>query len=365
MNMPYVFSTLTLIICTYIVNSVALTMIPSQSMLWHLEGERFELKCRLTGPSPTNDLKLLKDNGDIFTGTLSSKTNADGTVTTTLLYEKSKAELSDAGTYKCTNNNEERDMEVGVVAVTPQHGTFNPDQVTLGCEIVGAESKDYSVIWMKKNVSLTDDAKYSISNTSLSLSILKPENKDGGEYTCNFIFNHGQRNLSVPVNFYAKPHAEMKEKKSKNLAQDSTLILRCTTYGHPAPNVTWFKGDLELEPEKDTRISINGQYPNSELHIVELDFDDRGDYICEASSGHFPNSTMRATILIRIKDKLAALWPFLATVAEVIILCIIIFICEKRKSKEVEDDADGATDNAANAQDHKGKDEVRQRNVRA
>ena len=33
-------------------------------------------------------------------------------------------------------------------------------------------------------------------------------------------------------------------------------------------------------------------------------------------------------------DKYAALWPFLGIVAEVVILCIIIFACEKRRAKK-------------------------------
>jgi hypothetical protein len=44
-----------------------------------------------------------------------------------------------------------------------------------------------------------------------------------------------------------------------------------------------------------------------------------------------------------ISDKLAALWPFLGIVAEVIVLCVIILVYEKRRSKklEEEDAADG------------------------
>ena len=37
--------------------------------------------------------------------------------------------------------------------------------------------------------------------------------------------------------------------------------------------------------------------------------------------------------LVRVKDKLAALWPFLGICAEVFILCTIILIYEKRRNK--------------------------------
>ena len=37
--------------------------------------------------------------------------------------------------------------------------------------------------------------------------------------------------------------------------------------------------------------------------------------------------------LVRIKGKLAALWPFLGICAEVFILCAIILIYEKRRNK--------------------------------
>lgn len=36
---------------------------------------------------------------------------------------------------------------------------------------------------------------------------------------------------------------------------------------------------------------------------------------------------------LRVKDKLAALWPFLGICAEVFILCTIILIYEKRRNK--------------------------------
>lgn len=43
---------------------------------------------------------------------------------------------------------------------------------------------------------------------------------------------------------------------------------------------------------------------------------------------------------VRVKDKLAALWPFLGICAEVFVLCAIILIYEKRRNKESDNDSD-------------------------
>lgn len=44
--------------------------------------------------------------------------------------------------------------------------------------------------------------------------------------------------------------------------------------------------------------------------------------------------------ILRVKDPLAALWPFIGIVAEVIVLCLVIFICEKRQKEGKEDEAE-------------------------
>jgi len=37
-----------------------------------------------------------------------------------------------------------------------------------------------------------------------------------------------------------------------------------------------------------------------------------------------------------ISDKFAALWPFIGVFAEVVILCAIIFLCERKQAKQLE-----------------------------
>lgn len=40
-------------------------------------------------------------------------------------------------------------------------------------------------------------------------------------------------------------------------------------------------------------------------------------------------------------DKFVVLWLFLGIVVEVIVFCVIIFIYEKKRSREMEDEVDG------------------------
>nr|KAG5699539.1 hypothetical protein BaRGS_033735 [Batillaria attramentaria] len=148
--------------------------------------------------------------------------------------------------------------------------------------------------------------------------------------------------------------------KSKNLVQEERLDVRCKVLGYPTPTITWFKDDIEIQADDEGsryKLAEDNGHPNAQLKIDSVDFDDAGNYKCVASAEHImfdePDMSMPVpanaseTILVRVKDKLAALWPFLGIVAEVVILCTIIFIYEKKRNKDAaNEDAvnqDGAT----------------------
>jgi hypothetical protein len=96
--------------------------------------------------------------------------------------------------------------------------------------------------------------------------------------------------------------------------------------------------------------------PFSILKIKKAFKEDRKIYICQAV---LKDSTKdiedcidskecdEVETILRVKDPLAAVYPFIGIVAEVIVLCIIIFFCERRKSDEKEDYDDGQNGNVA------------------
>lgn len=58
---------------------------------------------------------------------------------------------------------------------------------------------------------------------------------------------------------------------------------------------------------------------------------DPGQYVCNGTN---TEGTDQAIITLRVRNHLAALWPFLGIVAEVLVLVIIIFIYEKRRKSD-------------------------------
>lgn len=134
---------------------------------------------------------------------------------------------------------------------------------------------------------------------------------------------------------------------SLNLVEGASLRLLCRTKSNDSVNVRWQMQpeDRSDDPEEVTSDPAFNVFQTTSptgasvavLNILSVKYSDRAFYICRADNGIAASDQ---TVLIRVKDKLAALWPFLGIVGEVIILCTVIFFYEKKRSKsEVDDDA--------------------------
>ncbi|XP_049962659.1 basigin isoform X1 [Schistocerca serialis cubense] len=211
--------------------------------------------------------------------------------------------------------------------------------------------------WRKGDTVIKESEKYKLEPTSLVIE--KPTDDETGNYTCTDLAS----NASVPFIVISRPFARLPD--NTIVIEGESLTLECQTGGVPTPTIKWKIGNEILNGSTD-RITLKakGDIADAILYIKEVTMDDRNNYYCIASNiGNYNNMTTAGTAksMVRVKDKLAALWPFLGICAEVFVLCAIILIYEKKRNKAELEESD--TDNSPeqkNTPDH-GKDSIRHR----
>lgn len=84
--------------------------------------------------------------------------------------------------------------------------------------------------------------------------------------------------------------------------------------------------------ETNSKYVVISTPEKTELTISDLDMNiDAGTYVCNATNSQ---GSAREAISLRVRSRLAALWPFLGIVGEVLILVTIIFIYEKKRKPD-------------------------------
>ncbi|OQR74180.1 titin-like [Tropilaelaps mercedesae] len=223
------------------------------------------------------------------------------------------------------------DTRFGLAAVL-----VNPklQKLILKCNYTGDRvGLDTPYVWLKDDSLLEEGPKYHVETTGTAsvLTIANCNVEDAGNYVCKL----GDEKATLRVLMY--PTLEHVE-RSKNQVQGDPLTLTCRARGSPTPRVEWKKDGKPLDIDERMELSDIDGVEHAKLLIRDLQYSDKGKYVCQAKS---LNVTTEVEINVRVKDKYAALWPFLGICAEVAILCTIIFIYEKRRTKpEFEDDDD-------------------------
>lgn len=91
---------------------------------------------------------------------------------------------------------------------------------------------------------------------------------------------------------------------------------------------------------------------------------DRRAFKCVAYHREARGNCSESAFFVRVRDKYAALWPFLGIVSEVVVICLIIFICERRRvatAKDSFDDDDDDCNGSRGVNASSGNSNVRQR----
>jgi len=239
------------------------------------------------------------------------------------------------------------------VADEPQFVAEANSSILLACPLAGGAI----IQWFKEGsdtVIKSEEKTYTVFPENSSLLVHKVGPDYSGFYKCN------STTATKAITLGAIPYVFHPDKKMKNVIEDDPFVMECKAWGFPAVTLVWMRDGEPIVPD-DRIIFKDGYSANSTLRITRTVFEDAARYECMAVNEH-GNGTVYMDM--NVKDKLAALWPFLGICGEVIILCTIIFVYEKRRTKRLaaeERRQEEETDRLNGTTDTKVPDELRQR----
>ncbi|XP_047996608.1 basigin [Leguminivora glycinivorella] len=241
---------------------------------------------------------------------------------------------------------------------TPQYYDVGRN-TSMTCSIPAASGQQ--IVWEKNNTVLANvkeiKDRYKLESDNARLVISRSVEEDYGNYSCKA--GGEAQHWQLRARVYTKlPSTD------SSVVDGQKLKLVCKMIGKPALPVKWFYNkdhtsydeevvkDLQLGVELETggRIKLENSdagIENGQLVIEAAERADAGAYACipdfSAAGNHTQSPHLPAVTVLRVKDMYAALWPFLGICAEVLVLCAIILVYEKRRTKPELDDSD--TDN--------------------
>ncbi|CAG5134579.1 unnamed protein product [Candidula unifasciata] len=209
----------------------------------------------------------------------------------------------------------------------------------LFCDIANATGHRLGRVinWYKNNTVVENDKHFKIKPNN-TLEIHRPKRNYSGVY----VARHKIYDNNVPldydcfVRYFAKPLV-LDFPTSANIQEGETLTLRCVVKGFPPAVVSWFRNGVKLVDMKNSShvrfFELDG-VANGRLVIAKTKRQEAGMYKCVAHSAHFNYSNSKE-ILVRVSDKMAALYPLLGILAGVIILSLLIVTHEANAKKRI------------------------------
>ncbi|XP_014368572.2 basigin [Papilio machaon] len=225
--------------------------------------------------------------------------------------------------------------------------------ITLNCALANPDGLPY--VWTKNdtNIEQVSDLKgrYQLERGGAELVVPHSAEDDFGNYTCAL----SGRTDPPPQRWTLRGRTFAKLPPNSNVVEGQKLKLQCKVVGKPYPRVVWtVSNSTEEEGEGvEVRLALGDRVTlrrseqgaeDGELVVETVRRSDAGRYTCAAPlPGAGAGAPHRAATTLYVKDMYAALWPFLGICFEVFVLCTIILVYEKRRTKPDLDDSD--TDN--------------------
>ncbi|ALC38726.1 Bsg [Drosophila busckii] len=213
--------------------------------------------------------------------------------------------------------------------------------LVLSCDIKNADPTDV-LIW-KKNGTTVDKVsslnnRHKLINAERKFIIERAEAHDDGPYSCEF--------KGVSKEIIAVARVIVRVPSNTGVVEGEKMMIPCSVVGSK-PELSWSFGNYTNITNSTGRYILkkdDNNVENAILMIENVTLDDRGEYKChgrnDANRANYTANVASDFTTVRVKGKFAALWPFLGICAEVLILCLIILIYEKRRNKSELEESD-------------------------
>ncbi|XP_039268950.2 hemicentin-1-like [Styela clava] len=201
-----------------------------------------------------------------------------------------KAQISDAGLYKCEAENvagiTEKNFRLNVHS---KPKVFGPtvdditklvgDRIDMVCDIRGVPAPTLS--WTKNGQPLViDESEMTLLSGSKILRIFAAELSDTGQFECHGINVAGRAVKSFDVTIHESSRILGDPHEMHDVNKGDTFTLECLVSGTPRPEITWFKDGHEVHTDSRTKMRENRRY----LIVKNSHEADAGRYVCNASN---------------------------------------------------------------------------------
>lgn len=211
--------------------------------------------------------------------------------------------------------------------------------LVLSCNIT--KEGDFELTWEKNGTDVKKvkelEGRYRIIPAERKFIIDKTEVHDDGLYSC--VADNQKKNINVVARVVVRVPS------NTGVVEGEKLTIICSVVG-TNPQLSWSIVGNQTISNSSGRFVLKAdenKVENAILIVENASLDDRGEYKCigRNAANEFARYAEASDVsYVRVKGKLAALWPFLGIVAEVLILCTIILIYEKRRNKNELEESD-------------------------
>ncbi|XP_077994604.1 protein amalgam-like [Glandiceps talaboti] len=331
----------TMITCT----STTVTENPNDAILWLF----------VRSSDVTNSEVILSPNSNPEKIMIESNSAEMSTVSVLKLHN---LELEDSGKYICQDTKDMNKFHTVVeVYTSPKLAMVtNPKDpvithganITLHCSTAGPPvtwTVNGNVVTETGPLDLDGDEDIDINvRPNNTLLVVNAELSDAGTYQCSLEHEVAGKTVIETQSIQLNAPLIMTLEESVSLEEGENARIPCTVTAYPLPVVSWSREEHPLMNGSDdgriwiTEVSEPGSNAIvSTLMIKKVSHEFRGHYVCNAT---YMGKTESEECLLRVKDRLAALWPFIGILIEVVVLVAIILICERRQKSKQQDYAD-------------------------